>query len=251
MADAPDPYLYPEVAAAGDLATLLQTEFDAAHAPLRAQRPASPGWARVSAETHAADRSASVVMAMHERAFLLQFWMRGVQMAQGSATGIADAAAATWMFLSGAPVRRLASVWPFVTFSGFAEAFERGESAAIAYRWQEYLDISSTRSLHLLDLHAFLTAAAAEPRLRALFPFTSHIDLGFRRSIGDPRDSALAWVRPHGEGRYLVTGPDRDRLGKPGPIRRPDLGPVSGALGPADPVATVALVLMAMTNSRG
>jgi uncharacterized protein DUF6193 len=241
-----DHFLYPDVAAAGDLRALLQRAFDATGTPVRVRHEPTPGWAGVEA----GDRSASVSTATSSRAFLIRMWMRGVQMAHGS-TGTPDrAAAAIGLFLSGVPVRHVAATWPFITFTGFAEAFERGEQHAIAYRWQEYLDVSSTRSLALLNLHAFLLAAATEPRLRALFPFTSHADLGFRRRVSDPAELSVAWVRPHGEGRYLVTGPHRDRLGRPGPIRTPDLGPVPGALGPADPQASVALVLQAMAEPR-
>ncbi|MFG1603635.1 DUF6193 family natural product biosynthesis protein [Actinoplanes sp. NPDC049265] len=239
-----DHFLYPDVAAAGDLRVLLQRAFDGAGIPLRVGPEQTPG--RVSVE--AGDRSATVSTATSSRAFLIQLWTRTVQMAYGSIDTPDRAAAAIGMFLSGVPLRRLTSAWPFLTFTGFAEAFERGEPYAIAFRWQEYLDISSTRSLPLLNLHAFLLAASTEPRLRALFPFTSHADLGFRRQVSDPASRSLAWVRPHGEGRYLVTGPHRARLGRPGPIRTPDLGPVPGALGPAGPGESVTLVLRAMAE---
>jgi len=222
MRGGPNPYHYPDIAAAGDLATALRSR-------LAGYGTRSVSWS--GAEVHAGDRFASVVMAEHERAFLVQMWMRGVQMARGETPDLDDVAGAVRLFLAGAPVRRLASAWPFTRFDGFAEAYEQSEHAAINYRWRQYLDISSTTSLSLLDLHAFLLVASGEPRLRALFPFVSHLDLGFRRSVSGSPDDALAWIRPHGDGRYLVTT-DRRRLDT-----RVDTSPIDPEIGVALVVA--------------
>lgn len=99
------------------------------------------------------------------------------------------------MFLGGARLRHLGAAWPFVSFSPFAEAFERGEAEAITMRWQQLLDPPPVRARHLHNLHPFLVAVSGEPRLRALCPFTSHTDLGFRQSVPDMQSRALAWVR--------------------------------------------------------
>jgi hypothetical protein len=58
----------------------------------------------------------------------------------------------------------------------------------------------------------------------------------------------LAWVRPLGEGRYLVAGPNRRQPYGAGPLGREgwDTNPVSGALGPAPAQESVALVLTVM-----
>jgi len=62
-------------------------------------------------------------------------------------------------------------------------------------RWQQLLDPPPVRARHLHNLHPFLVAVSGEPRLRALCPFTSHTDLGFRQSVPDMQSRALAWVR--------------------------------------------------------
>lgn len=234
MPGGPDPYLYPDVAAAGDLVTLLQTRFDATGTPLRTHRPSTPGWAHTGADVRTGDRHASVRLALTERVFLLDLWMRGVLMAQGQTTDPDELAGAIALFLSGAAIRQVGAARPFVRFGGFAEAFERGESEAIDHRWRQYLDISSTRAPHLLDLHAFLVAASAAPRLRALFPFTSHLDLGLRHSVTG--GEALAWIRPSGDGEYLVAT-NRRHLDKPTTIA------------PGDPEHSVTLTLAAL-NAR-
>lgn len=73
-----------------------------------------------------------------------------------------------------------------------------------AGRWRQYLKTTSTRAPHMVELYEFLTAAAREPQLRALLSCTSHDNLGFRPSVGEPRSQALVWVRRAGDGRYLV-----------------------------------------------
>ncbi|GIE77302.1 hypothetical protein Aph02nite_32520 [Actinoplanes philippinensis] len=126
------------------------------------------------------------------------------------------------------------------------------EAEMIGERWRRLLDVPPGRAPHLHDLHDFLTAAAAEPRLRALCPFTSHQDLGFRRSVAETPSRALAWVRPFGEGRYLIAGPDRRGLHTPGPqpVTLWGTPPVPGALGPAPARESVALVLAVLDRDR-
>jgi len=112
-------------------------------------------------------------------------------------------------------------------------SFEHSESAAIDHRWRQYLQSPPARAQYIADLHVVLTTAAREPRLRALFPSTSHQDLGMRRAVTHGHSRALSWVRPRGTGRYLVAGPDRRQLYSPGPTRTTLWGeePVPGAQG--------------------
>jgi Family of unknown function (DUF6193) len=239
------PAHYPDVAAVGDLRTALQAAFGAADLPHCALHVPSPGWLRVAAKVRADDRHANVLMATNERLFLLDFWMRGVRMATGKTNDLHATAAAISTFLSGVGVRQFAAACAFVKSSAFAEAFERGEAEAIAHRWQQYRETPPARARHMQKLHEFLTNAAHEPQMRALFPFTSHQDLGLRRSVTGTNEQALAWVRPFGPGRSLIAGPDRRQLYSPGPLRTDLWGedPVPGALGPADAKHSVALVL--------
>lgn len=242
---------YPDVATAGDLRSALQNEFDSAGMPLHAQHVESPGWVLTHAVVRADDRHVNIRMTSGDRAFGLDFWTPGFQMARSRTADLRDAAAAISMFLDGARLRRLGAAWPFVTFGPLAEAFERGEAEAIAFRWQRLLEPPPPRARHLHGLRDFLVAASGEPRLRALDVFTSHWDLGFRQSVRDGQSRALAWVRPFGEGRYLIAGADRRQLYTAGPMRRTVWGtdPVPGALGPAPARESVALVLTAMDRN--
>jgi hypothetical protein len=166
----PDYSRYPEVAAAGDLRTALQETFDTAGMPLTAQYVESPGWVATHAVVRAADRQVYVHMRSGDRAFAVDLGIPGFQMAHGLTADLRNAAGAISTFLNGATLRQLGAAWPFVTFSPFAEAFERGEADAIAYRWQQLLDPASVRARQRRDLHDFLVAASGEPRLCASTP---------------------------------------------------------------------------------
>jgi hypothetical protein len=242
--------LYPDVTAAGDLRTALQHTFDILGLRLEARHVSSPGWVFTAAFARAGDRDANVHLTAGQRMFAVDLWSPGFRMAHGSAPDLAHVAAAAGMFLDGAGLRQLRSAWPFVKHGELAEALERGEPEAIACRWRRMLTGPPLRDRRG-ELHDFLVAAADEPRLRMLYPFTSHFDLGFRGSVRDGQSPALAWVRPFGDSRYLIAGPDRRQLYMPGPVRRTlwDREPVPGALGPATAQESVALVLTAMDRA--
>lgn len=235
---------YPDVMTAGGLRNALQDTFDSAGIPLTAQHVESPGWMSTHTVVRAIDRLAYVRMTPGDRAFALDLGIPGLQMAHGLAADLHDVAAAIFTFLNGATLRQLSAAWPFVTFDPIAAAFERSEAEAITYRWHQLLDPTTAHARHLHELRDFLVAAAVEPRLHALYPFTSHHDLGFRRSVPHTKGRALAWVRPLGEGRYLIAGQDRRQLHTAGPIL--GTGPAPGVLGPTAAHESVALVLDAM-----
>jgi hypothetical protein len=238
-----DNFPYPDVVSAGSLRNALQNTFDGLGLRRQAAHVPAPGWFRTDAVVENGDRHANVHLTPGERTFAVDFWTSGMQMASGSASDLAHVAAAVDVFLGGADLRRLHAVWPFVEYHGLAEAFERGQPEAIDYIWRRMLTDPPRHGLH-----DFLLAAADEPRLRALFPFTSHFDLGFRRFVRSPENPVLAWVRPCGDGHYLIAGPDRRQLYTPGPTRRTmwNEEPVPGALGPAAARESVALVLTAL-----
>ncbi|BEL08236.1 hypothetical protein Q0Z83_064270 [Actinoplanes sichuanensis] len=244
-----NPY-YPDVVAAGSFRAALQNAFDQLGLRLKAEHVSSPGWVHTHAVVSDGDRHAYVHLMSGERAFVVDFWMSGMRMAEGSAPDLAPIAAAVDVYLGGADLRQLHAAWPFVKYHGLAEAFERGQPEAIEFTWRRMLT-DPPRHDRRDELRDFLVAAAEEPRLRALHPSTSHFDLGLRRFVRAPQNPALAWVRPFGDGRYLIAGPDRRRLYTPGPIRRTiwDEEPIPGALGPAPAQESVTLVLTALDRS--
>ncbi|MET9230492.1 DUF6193 family natural product biosynthesis protein [Lentzea sp. NPDC003310] len=106
---------------------------------------------------------------------------------------------AAW--LGGATARELAAAWPFADFVAVADAYESGDE--VEFRWQ------TTRAGNQPGLDEFIAAAMRHPRLRPLYPFTSHWWMSFRVAphayrLGGP------WVRALGGGRFAVTA-DRQR----------------------------------------
>nr|CTQ89095.1 hypothetical protein [Kibdelosporangium sp. MJ126-NF4] len=203
--------LYPDIAEATSLQIALQREFNHLGHQLTAL-PArdAPGWRFVGARVEDAHRHTSVVMGILERVFTMEFWAARVHMASGNTADLRAVAGAIRIWQSGSPVRTLNSEWPFVHFSPLAEAHERGEAAE--FTWQQYLD-NPKNAPQLLRLNSFIATAIREPRLRALFPFTSMDTLGFSQTPGYPHSGGCPWVTPLDDGRYLITTSDGHELG--------------------------------------
>jgi len=197
-----DAVRYPDIAGAGSLRSALQGVFDAAGHELTALVPTAPGWRYIGATVAADDRATDVVMGLHERVFTVQCWADGVLITSGNTDDLPAVADAVRRWLAGATVRELNAASRFTQVSAWAEACERG--AAIEYTWARYGEHR--------QLSAFVSEALHEPRLRALFPFTSMGMLGFRRTVRTT-PSVGPWVRPLADGRYQVLGPARRELG--------------------------------------
>jgi len=225
----PDPELYPDIVQAGDLRSALQAEFDTAGLGVLAGHVSAPGWRYVAAEVRNAERDAEVLMGSQERVFCLQFWTRGVRMANGTTRELPAVAGAMHGWQSGMPVRQLVSAWPFLETNGFAEAFERGDAEAVDYRWRRCHE-NSPPAPQLARLQTFIAVAFREPRLRALLPYTSHGTLHFSRTASYPYSSDCPSVQPLDDGRFVVTAAD------------------GGELGTADAAGAVALVRTALSD---
>ncbi|MGW1803326.1 DUF6193 family natural product biosynthesis protein [Streptomyces sp. NPDC001984] len=87
---------------------------------------------------------------------------------------------------------------PFLDFSALALAHERGPEYAVAEKWRRYLEPDPYTDVDMIR------AAHAEPRLRVLFPVTSHGTLMFSRCTGFPFSRDLSAIHPLGGGRYAV-----------------------------------------------
>lgn len=105
-------------------------------------------------------------------------------------------AAAAWH--EGFPLDELAAAAPFMKVSALAAAHERRPEYAVAGKWRRYLEPDAYRDLDMIR------AAHAQPRLRVLFPFTSHGRLLFSRCTGWPFSRDISMIHPLGDGRYAV-----------------------------------------------
>ena len=224
----PDPTLYPDIASAGSLQNALQAELNRADHRLTALPERAPGWRYVGARVEDPHRNTNIVMGAQERAFIMEFWSSGVCMARGHTADLPAVADATHLWQTGSRVREMNAACPFVRFSGLAEAHERGEAAE--YTWRSYHE-NPRQAPQLTRLHTFIALAIDEPQLCALLPFTSMGTLGFSKTASYPHSGGYPWVKPVGQDRYLVKGPDGHELGT------------------ADAIGSLALVLAALPST--
>lgn len=189
--------LYPELGHSSTLQVVLQQAVHQAGYGLDVLPEQAPGWRRSGARADSTTRTTSTLLGITDRSFIMNFWERGVLMAEGTTTSLDAAATATGVWQSGTNLEGLRSVCPFVEYGPLAEAHERGD--AVEAKWTIYRQTSASH----VD-HELIEAAYAEPRLRALFPFHSHRSLNFSRCTGFPYTHDTPVITP-ANGRYRVT----------------------------------------------
>ncbi|MBF6302650.1 hypothetical protein IU459_34700 [Nocardia amamiensis] len=194
--------LYLEIAQAGSLQAAMQAELDHAGYALTTLLTSCPGWWDCATRVGDDRRHVQTVLGSEERWFLMEFWERGVMMAHGSTADLAASAGAIGLWQAGSRLRELQATWPFVRFGELTEAYELGDP--VETRWKLY---RQTRARHI-D-HDLIEAAYAQPRLRMLFPYTSHGSLRLSRCTRFPFTHDLPVIIPLSDGTYQVTWPKR------------------------------------------
>ncbi|MEW1638143.1 DUF6193 family natural product biosynthesis protein [Streptomyces sp. NPDC093801] len=189
--------LYPELGRSETLQSILQTAVHQAGHGLDVLPERAPGWWRCGARVDGDSRTTNVLLGTAERAFIVNFRERGVMMARGTTTSLDAVVSAIGAWQSGTTLARLKSACPFVGHGPLAEAHERGD--AVEAQWTRY---RHTAARHV-D-HELIEAAYARPRLRALFPFHSHLTLNFSRCTGFPYTHDIPVITP-ANGSYRVT----------------------------------------------
>lgn len=182
---------YPDLVRAGSLRAALGT----------ALPPDTPDRYPDSVRAEAGERGVSVVAVAGERGFRVRCWARTIHMAGGTTDDLAAAAGAVEQWLRPGPVRELTDRWPFLTAGSLAEGYECGDP--VPARWAQ-LRASRIRLRHADELHAFIEAAHAEPRLRALSPGMSMFWVTFSRRAEPPLCRDLPMVGALGGGRYEI-----------------------------------------------
>lgn len=210
----------------------MQAAPDQAGYSLTALLTGSPGWWDCATCVDSGNRYTSVVLGSQERWFLMEFWERGVMMANGKTTELAAAAGATGLWQTGSRLPELQAAWPFVHYGKLAEAYEHGNP--IETKWEIY---RRTRASHI-D-HDLIEAAYAQPQLRALFPFTSHASLHLSHCTRFPFTDELPMITPVADGIYEVAWPTDSPYG-------------AGAIGRAEtPQDAIALVTSHLPDNYG
>ncbi len=205
----PNPDLYPDLAAAGSLAAAL--EHVAIDRGLNlgevTRNDSDPNWATVTSVARGRE-SYSIWLGTQERWFIIEGWSRGVRLIHGKTEDLHAVANAAAAWRTGATLRELRDLCSFVTFSELAEAHERGPADAVTMKWR-LLREEIREDIPFPTVRDLVEAAYAEPRLRQLYPFTSHWSLHFTTCTGFPFTWVVPFVDPLSDGRYRVCGPNR------------------------------------------
>lgn len=226
---------YPDVVEAGGLAAALEQSAADLRVPLvlvpgREGTPESVGIA-----TAAPGRLPLVVFPRADaRGFHLIGRAREVDIVTGEARELRDVVEAGAAWAAGTPVSRMRQALPFLLYDPIAEAHERGPAAAVAAQWDR-LKEKAADTPGFPEFGRVVELAYAEPRLRQLFPFTSHWTVAFSSCTGRPYHDEVAIAPQPGGGPYLV-------------LRHPN----TGVLGEVSTAAeAVALALAHLPESVG
>ncbi|MBQ1041039.1 MULTISPECIES: DUF6193 family natural product biosynthesis protein [unclassified Micromonospora] len=204
----PDPaVLYPEVAAEGSLAAALRAV--AARDGLAVPVPvtASSSFQVAVVPSTVAHRKALEVSVSHvERRWFLRGCERdqGLALIRGDTVDLAQVARAAQAWHDATPLTEIPRVAPFVTLTGRFEVPDRDPVRLVESEWR-HLRMKAAQA-NWPEHHALVETAYAEPRLRRLYPFTSHWSLRFSTSTrpGLSHDVLVCLHAGRG-GDYVVT----------------------------------------------
>ncbi len=202
------PELYPDLIEQGGLANAVQAALRKIGSSLSVSDKSVPFV--VYARVESGHRSSQIYIGANTRMFSFDFWSRGVCLAHGATPNILELASSIDKWItSDCSTAELASAFRFVRVQPTAAAYERGEE--VEMRWQQYL---ASLGEKFPELTAFVVAAAAEPKLRQLFPFTSLNRFCFSRCTGYPFTRDTPHVIPRGHDEYEVKSSSGKSLGR-------------------------------------
>uniref|UniRef100_UPI0040576A95 DUF6193 family natural product biosynthesis protein n=1 Tax=Candidatus Electrothrix sp. TaxID=2170559 RepID=UPI0040576A95 len=203
------PELYPELIEQGGLANALQATLRKIGSSLSVSELDKSSNFIVYARVELGERFSQIYIGTKTRMFSFDFWNCGVCLAHGTTPDILEMVKSIDKWItSGCVTEELASTFRFIQVEETAVFYERGQE--VEMRWRNYLEFLDGE---FPELMAFVTAAAAEPKLRQLFPFTSLNYFCFSRCTGYPFTQGLPYVVPLGGGKYEVMTSSRKSLG--------------------------------------
>ena len=206
--DIPD--LYPDLIEHDGLANAVQAALCMIGSSLSVSEPDKSVSFVVYARVESGHRFSQIYIGAKTRIFSFDFWNRGVCLAHGATPEIMEMAIALDKWIaSNYSAGELASTFHFVQIKPTAADYERGEE--VEMRWRQYVASLGER---FPELTAFVAAAAAEPKLRQLFPFTSMNRFCFSRCTGYPFTRDTPHVVPLGADEYEVISSSGESLGR-------------------------------------
>lgn len=202
--------LYPDLIEQGGLANVLQPALREIGSSLSVTELDKSVHFVVYARVEAGHRFSQIYIGAQTRMFSIDFWNLGVCLAHGVTPETLEMARAIEKWITtGCLTCDLVGAFPFVKVQPDAAEYERGEE--VEMRWRQYLTNLGER---FPELTAFVEAAAEEPKLRQLFPFTSLNNFCFSRCTGYPFTRDTPRVVPLGRNEYEVFSSSGDSLGR-------------------------------------
>lgn len=201
----PDPAdLYPDVAAHGSLAAALLA-VAAEHGIVLGEVTANGRQPLQHAGVTSATplrQDLGVTAGAAERCWVITGWGQGIWLIGGSTKTLADVARAARLWRDGVPLRAIQHAVPFVTLPRLAEAAEQGTPQVLAVQWQSLREDAERAPWP--EQQELIAAAYAEPKLRQLYPYTSHWSLRFSTTTGFPFSPDVVCMELTRDGQFLV-----------------------------------------------
>ncbi|MFE7628513.1 DUF6193 family natural product biosynthesis protein [Streptomyces sp. NPDC057509] len=195
---------YPDVIEAGGLVAAIEECAAKSHTLITVTQSPEPNSGSVTIVSNTPGRSPlRVFTRTDKRAFQVIGRSAGVDIVTGVTKDLPEVVAVGAAWGAGTAVPRMRETFPFLQFAPVAEAHERGPAAAVAAQWEMLRD-KAAATPGFPEFAAVLEAAHAEPRLRSLFPFTSHWTVAFSSRTGRPYRCEVAIAPHYGGGPYLV-----------------------------------------------
>jgi hypothetical protein len=154
-----------------------------------------------------------VLLAKYERIFFIHGRWHQIELLSGDTSDLQLLVKAAEGWRAGASLREVERAAPILHITKLAEAHERGPAEAVEARWDLERDILEGCPDGFEEL---FNAAYAEPRLRQLYPLTSHWSFHFSRSTANPSLRDVPFIDPMGERRFQVRAPDGTVVGETG-----------------------------------
>lgn len=190
--------LYADIIDAGGLVAAVQVSLARYGSPLQVTGiPASrfPTYARI--QLH--NRFSQIYIAANERLFLFDIWRDGVMYGNGCTAHIDEMIVAIIQWVGNNQTVAEIGQLGCIDLVDTAHIYDEGNE--VEFQWQAYL---SNTDPYRRSLMPFLILAARQPKLRALFPFTSLTTLCFSRCTGYPFTADCPYVTPDGNGNFVV-----------------------------------------------
>ncbi|MEW2635709.1 DUF6193 family natural product biosynthesis protein [Streptomyces sp. NPDC048389] len=198
----PDPFLYPDVeAAGGDLVAALRETGKQMGVPMAGLGESYPPEGRSShfaavVEAECGDVRIELRQERREVTVMIRMPLLGIG-GYGATGSLEVAVEVAHAWRSGMPLAEMAAEWEFLTVTPEALAHDQGK--AVEFEWASIQRLPA----NLID-QDLVAAAFRSPELRSLFPIVTHGSLQFRRRTISGPGSDVPSIFPMTGGRWRV-----------------------------------------------